>query len=64
MYMYISYTVDLVISACLDFREFVILGLFMKARICQLSISMIAGAIIRKIFVRFLNSQICPTREN
>ena len=49
MYMYISYTVDLVISACLDFREFGILGLFMKARICQLSIFMIAGAIMGKI---------------
>ena len=49
MYMYISFTVDLVISVCLDFREFGILGLFMKARICQLSIFMIADAIMGKI---------------
>ena len=38
-------TVGLVIFACLDFREFVILGLFTKSRIGELSISMIGSAI-------------------
>ena len=42
----ISYTVDLVIFACLGFREFVILGLYTKSRIRQLSIQMIGSAII------------------
>ena len=37
-------TVDLVIFACLDFREFVIFGLFTKSRIRELSISMIGSA--------------------
>ena len=37
-------TVDLVIFACLDFREFVIWGLFTKSRIRELSISMIGMA--------------------
>ena len=35
----LEYTVDPVIFACLDFREFVILGFFTKARIRELSIS-------------------------
>ena len=37
------YTVDLVIFACLDFREFVVLGLFTRSRIRKLSISMIGS---------------------
>ena len=36
-------TVDLVIFTYLDFREFVILGLFTKSRIRELSISMIGS---------------------
>ena len=40
------YTVDLVIFAYLDFREFVILGLSTKSRIHELSISIISSAII------------------
>ena len=32
------------ISACLDFREFMILGLFTKSRIPELSLSMIGRA--------------------
>ena len=42
-------TVDLVIFACLGFREFVILELFTKSRIRELSISMIGSAIIIRI---------------
>ena len=44
-----QYTVDLVIFASLDFCEFVILGLFSKSRIRQLSTSMIGSAHINKI---------------
>ena len=40
----IVYTVDLVILVCLNFRKFVILGLFMKSRICELMILMIYSA--------------------
>ena len=36
--MIVLYTVDIVIFVCLDFREFVILGLFTSARIRELSI--------------------------
>ena len=39
-----TYTVDLVIFACSDLREFVILGFFTKSRISELSISMIGSA--------------------
>ena len=53
------YTVDLIILACLDFREFVIFLLFVMSRICELSISMIGSNIII-IFARFLNSRIYP----
>ena len=42
----IYYTVDLVIFACLDFREFVILRHFTKYRIRELSILMIGRIII------------------
>ena len=38
-----SYTVDLVIIACLDFREFVIFELFTQSKIRKLSISMIGS---------------------
>ena len=51
-------TVDLVIFACLDYREFVILGLFTKFRTRKLSISMIGSTIIiifREILI-FANS--------
>ena len=48
---------DLVIFACSDFREFVILGVFVMSRICELSISMIGSFIIIIMFARFLNSQ-------
>ena len=36
-------TVDLVIFACLNYREFLIFELFMKPGICELSISMIVA---------------------
>ena len=57
---YIKNTVDRVIFACLDFREFVILGLFAMSRIRELSILMIGSTIIRRIviFARLLNSRI------
>ena len=38
-----SITVDLVIFACLDFREFMILELFVESRIRALSISLIVA---------------------
>ena len=47
-----SNTVDLVIFACLNFREFLIWGLFTKFRIREFFFS---SAIIIIIFVRFLN---------
>ena len=51
-----QFTVDPVISACLTFREFLILGLFTKFTIHDFSFS----------FGEFLNSRICPReiREN
>ena len=55
-------TVDLVILACLDFNKFVILGLFWKFKIDELSIFKIGGTIII-IFARYLILQICPPRE-
>ena len=57
------YTVDLVISAGLNFREFLILGLFTKFRISEFFF-FFSSAIIIIIFARFLNSRICPPREN
>ena len=39
-------TVDVVMFACLDFREFVTLGFLTKSRIRELSMSMIDSAII------------------
>ena len=53
---------NLVIFTSLDFREFVILGLFSMSRIRELSISMKISTIII-IFARFLYSRICPPRE-
>ena len=52
-----SYTANLVIFACLNFRQFFIFGLFARSRIRELSISMIGSAIInnfREIF-KFAN---------
>ena len=40
---YDLYTLDFVIFECFDFREFVILGLFVKSRIRELSILMIVA---------------------
>ena len=48
----IEHTVDLVIFACLDFREFVIFGLFAKSRIREILTSMIGSAIIIILFAR------------
>ena len=51
------YTVNLVIFACLDGREFVVLRLFKKSRIRELTISMIDSAhnnIFEEI-LKFLN---------
>ena len=56
-------TVDLVIFTCLNFREFLILGLFMKLRIREFSF-FFSSAIIIIIFARFLNSRYCPPRKN
>ena len=39
----VSYTVDLVIFACLNFRKFVIFGLFVKSTIRKLSILIIVA---------------------
>ena len=48
---------DQVIFACLDFRDFVILGLFTKSRIYELSISMIESAYNNKFhkIIKFAN---------
>ena len=62
MYPGFSNTVDLVIFACYNFREFLILGLFTKLRIHEFSF-FISSAIIIIIFTRFLNSRICPPRN-
>ena len=54
---YAGPTVDLVISASLDFHEFVIFRPFAKSRIRELSISMTCSAIIIiKKFASFFNS--------
>ena len=55
-------TVDLVIFACLHFRELLILGLFAKFGIREFTFS-ISSDIIIIIFARFLHSRICPPRE-
>ena len=59
-------TVVLVIFACLNFREFQILGLITMFRIRDF-LFFFNGAIIRIIFARFFNSRIClpcELREN
>ena len=53
----IRQTVDLVIFACLDFREFVIWGLFTKSRILKCSISMISITFIILIFAKFAKNK-------
>ena len=64
-----GYTVDLVIFACLIFREFLILGLrrnfadFGTLQEFREFSFFVSSAIIIIIFVGFLNSQICPPRE-
>ena len=57
-----SHTVDLVIFACLNFREFLIWELFTKFRIREF-LFFFSSAIITIIFARFLNSRICLPRE-
>ena len=54
------HTVDLVIFAYLNIREYVILGLFARSRIRELSILIIVSAIIIINVAKFLNSQNCP----
>ena len=56
------YTVDMVIFACLNIREFLILGLFTKPRIRDF-LFIFCSAIRIIIFAWFLNSRICPPRE-
>ena len=58
-------TVDLVIFACLNFREFLILELFTIFLFREFSF-FFSSAIIKIIFARFLNWRICPReiREN
>ena len=58
----VAYTVDLVIFASLNFREFLILGLFTKFRIREFTF-FFSSVIIIIIFARFLNSRIRPARE-
>ena len=58
----LSDTGDLVIFACLNFREFPILGLFTKFRIREFSFFFSSATIII-IFAGFLNSLICAPRE-
>ena len=57
-----AYTVDLVIFACFNFREFQILELVTKFKIREFSF-FFSSAIIIIIFARFLNSRICSPRE-
>ena len=52
-----TYTVDLVIFMCLNFREFLIWGSFTKFRIPKLSFFF--SAIIKILIARFVNSRIC-----
>ena len=57
-----AHIVDLVIFACLHLSKIMILGLFAKLRIREISL-FFSSAIILIIFARFLNSRICPPRE-
>ena len=59
---WISVTVDQVIFACLNIREFRILELFTKFRIREFSF-FFSSAIKIIIFTKLLNSRICPPRE-
>ena len=56
----ISKTVGLIIFKCLNFREFLILGLFTNIRIHEFSFFFghVSSTIIIIIFARFLNSRI------
>ena len=58
-------TLHLVIFPCLNFREFLILGLFTKFRILEFLFffMMFSSAIIMIIFAKFLNSRICHARK-
>ena len=56
------YTVDLVIFACLNFRELQIVELFTKLRFREFSF-FFGSAIILITFASFLNSRICPPHE-
>ena len=55
-------TVDLVIFACLNFRAFLILGLFTKFRV-RIFLFFFSSAIRKIFFTSFLNSPICLLRE-
>ena len=57
-----SYTVDPVIFACLDFREFLILELFTKFRIREFSFSFSSAIIIIR-FARFKSGTICTSNR-
>ena len=63
VYVFQVKIVDLVIFVCLTFCEFLIWGLFVKFRMREFLFSIILFSIIIIIFVRFLNSRICPPRE-
>ena len=63
VYVFQVKIVDLVIFVCLTFREFLIWGFFVKFRMREFSFFIILFSIIIIIFVRFLNSRICPPRE-
>ena len=58
----VYYIVDLVIIACLNFHEFLILRLFTRLGIRKLSF-FLCRTIIKIIFVRLLSSRICLSRE-
>ena len=62
LYLLEMYTVDLVILAWVNFREFQILRFFTKFKIREFSF-FFSRAIIIIIFARFLNSRICRPRE-
>ena len=55
-------TVDLVIFACVNFREFLLLGLFTKFRTREF-LFFLSSTIIIIIFEEFLNSRSCPPRK-
>ena len=57
------YTVDLVIFACVNFRQFPIFGFLTGLRIRKFPF-FFSSAIIKIIFARFFNSLIYTPREN